>query len=191
MPYISLYLDQGGWNGSSIGLYLAIGPLITFVTQPFWGFIGDVWGNLPKLAAMLMLLSGISIGLFAFLPVSSIFLVLAILVGFFQGPLVPMLDSMSVRILSERKNTWGMNRLWGSLGFALIALAMGSLFTENGILMFAGYFLGAVLTSLVIFSLPFDAEQDAARPKPKRLKLANLSDVLQGPFVSFLMAVFL
>lgn len=191
MPYISLYLGKAGWSGASIGLYLAIGPLITFITQPLWGFVGDLWGNLPKLFAILMLLSGISVAIFAFLPASPIFLLLAILIGFFQGPLVPMLDSMSVRILGENKNKWGTNRLWGSLGFAMVALAMGRLFAGSSAVLFAGYFLGAVFTSLAGASLPFAGLQETGASKSQTLKLSGLKIVLQGPFLSFLLAIFI
>ena len=89
LPYITLYLDAAGWSGISIGIYAAIGPLVTFLTQPLWGYVGDLWGNLPRLFAILALASALSVFVFAFLPVSSVFFVLAVLVGLFQGPLSP------------------------------------------------------------------------------------------------------
>lgn len=192
LPYISIYLSQAGWNGVAIGLYAAIGPLVTFVTQPFWGFIGDRWGNIPLLFALLILLTGASIGLFAFLPVSPFFFLLPVLLGLFQGPLSPMIDSLSVRILGENKNTWGTTRLWGSVGFAALSFVMGKLFITNNLLLFVGYGVGAVFTALAVLALPpVEEKRVKQKPTPERFKFQGVGAVLSGPFLSFLAAMFI
>ena len=189
MPYITLYLSAGGWGGVQIGIYMAIGPLVTFVTQPLWGYLGDLWGNLPRLCALLVLLAGASALTFAFLPVSPVFFVLAILLGLFQGPVSPMLDSMGVRILGQRKNRWGLTRLWGSIGFAAVSLAIGNYFAQIPKLPFLGYALVSLLTMFVVLRLPFQWKPGQARLRG--FQFSGLKDVLKGPFLTFLVAMFL
>lgn len=191
LPFIALYLNEAGWSGAAIGLYIAIGPLVTFLTQPLWGLVGDLWGDLPKLFAVLMLASGVCVGIFALLPVSSWFLLLAVLIGLFQGPLVAMLDSMSVRILGEKRTSWGNNRLWGSLGFAAVSYGVGIVFSSYPWIPFVGYALGAALTALAAFTLPFDKEVSDEKATGVQFKLTDLAQVLKGPFLSFLIATFL
>lgn len=196
MPYISLYLSESGWSGIQIGIYSAIGPLVTFLTQPLWGYLGDLWGDLPRLSALLALAAGASALSFALLPVSSFFFLLAILIGFFQGPLSPMLDSMSVRVLGKNKNRWGVTRLWGSIGFAVVSLAMGGIFDRSNVMLFVGYALGAALTAVAVLRLPKNLKGHAKhrnreQSTRRRSRFTGLSHVLEGPFISFLAAVFL
>ncbi|MCK9525091.1 MAG: MFS transporter [Limnochordia bacterium] len=190
-PYISLYLSDGGWNGVQIGIYAAIGPLVTFLTQPLWGYFGDLWGNVPRLCALLVLTAGASALTFAFLPVSSLFFVLAILMGFFQGPVSPMLDSMSVRILGQSKGRWGVTRLWGSIGFAVVSLGVGIVFAQSNRLPFIGYALGSLLTAFAVLRLPFAALAKPGQSRPQRFQLSGLTSVLRGPFLPFLAAMFI
>lgn len=187
LPYITLYLDAAGWSGISIGIYAAIGPLVTFLTQPLWGYVGDLWGNLPRLFAILALASALSVFVFAFLPVSSVFFVLAVLVGLFQGPLSPVLDSMGVRMLSQ-KGKWGATRLWGSLGFAGVSVIVGAIFDQRSSIIFALYSLGIIITALWVSRLPLAAATSA---KPRGFSLTGLARVLRGPFLLLLVTTFL
>lgn len=162
--------------------------MITFITQPLWGLVGDYWGNLPALFSVLVLITGACISIFAFLPTTGIFYLLPILIGLFQGPLSPMLNSMGIRILGEGKQNWGLTRLWGSIGFATVSLLMGSIFALKPQALFLGYGLGSLLTAFVVFNLPF---QPAKIKEKKRFSLSGLKNVLHGPFSGFLAAMFI
>ncbi|MDI9484332.1 MAG: MFS transporter [Bacillota bacterium] len=189
VPYVSIYLSAGGWSGVQIGIFMAIGPLVTFLTQPLWGYLGDLWGNLPRLCALLVLLAGASALAFAFLPVSPLFFALALLMGLFQGPVSPMLDSMGVRILGQSKNRWGLTRLWGSIGFAAVTLAIGRAFAQNAKMPLVGYAVVSLLTMFAVLRLPFQWKPGQA--KLRGFQFSGLANVLRGPFLTFLGAMFL
>ena len=189
VPYVSIYLSAGGWSGVQIGIFMAIGPLVTFLTQPLWGYLGDLWGNLPRLCALLVLLAGASALTFAFLPVSPLFFALALLMGLFQGPVSPMLDSMGVRILGQSKNRWGLTRLWGSIGFAAVTLAIGRAFAQNAKMPLVGYAVVSLLTMFAVLRLPFQWKPGQA--KLRGFQFSGLANVLRGPFLTFLGAMFL
>ncbi|MDI9411966.1 MAG: MFS transporter [Bacillota bacterium] len=186
IPFIFIYLQSEGWSGVSIGIYSAIGPLVAFLVQPIWGYIADRRGRLPLMFAVLILLSGAIISIYKNVPVGPAFYVLAILLGIFQNPLNPMIDSMSIRALGEQKNSWGLTRLWGSLGFAVSSFIMGKVFTDSPALIFTSYGVGTIFVALAIFVMPFEEKKRKKNPFTTNSPLKVLALFLQNNSSFFL-----
>src|SRR5690554_1330790 len=83
-PFLSLYLRNSGWSGSEIGVYLAIGPLVALISQPLWGLLCDALGNTKRVFTALLLLTGATAFVYAFVEPTTAFFGLAVLLGVFQ-----------------------------------------------------------------------------------------------------------
>ena len=190
-PFITLYLQNAGWSGFQIGLYSAVGPLVTFLTQPFWGLVSDAWGNIRLLYALLLFSTGVITISFRFLPVTAVFPVLPVLLGITQGPLNPMLDSMAIQLLGDDRNNLGRTRLWGSISFAFVSFIMGSLFSRDSSAIFYGYTLTAFFAALMIFQIPAHRLDGGVRRTQVDFRWNSIRRILSQRFITFLGAVFL
>lgn len=47
--YLPFYLQYKGLNGTEIGWVLAIGPLASIFSQPFWGFMSDKYKTVKRI----------------------------------------------------------------------------------------------------------------------------------------------
>src|SRR5439155_2694504 len=62
-PYFSLYLrENAGLSGTQLGWILAIVPLVSIITQPLWGQVGDRTGARSRIVAVLS--GGSAVGYF-------------------------------------------------------------------------------------------------------------------------------
>src|SRR5699024_11706831 len=50
--YLPLFLKYKGLNGTEIGYILAIGPLASIFSQPFWGFISDKFKTVKRIIVL-------------------------------------------------------------------------------------------------------------------------------------------
>src|SRR5699024_1679757 len=78
--YLLLLLKYKGLNGTEIGYILAIGPLASIFSQPFWGFISDKFKTVKRiivLCTFMLFITGMIFfsmdGLIAFLITGIIF----------------------------------------------------------------------------------------------------------------------
>lgn len=126
-PFLNVYLEHHGWRGAQIGWVSSIPPLVAFVANPFWSAIADRWQLHRTILSALTLLAGLTSLLFLtsvqFWPV----LLLIAAMTFFRNPVSPLVDSAAVHLVKESGSTYGRQRLWGSLGFALVSFTLGRL----------------------------------------------------------------
>jgi PPP family 3-phenylpropionic acid transporter len=147
-----LYYREAGMTGQQIGMLGAIVPLVTLLSGPLWGGLADA----TRLHRWLLTLT---IGS-ALITVPAIFttknlLLLSFLVvayNFLKAPTVPLIDSAILRILGERKDLYGQQRLWGTIGFALGGVCVGVL-TEHLGLRVAFYVFLPLTVVAVLMSL--------------------------------------
>lgn len=187
-PFITIYLQAAGWSGLEIGLFNALGPLAAFLTQPLWGLVSDAWGNVRLLYILLVAATAGTVAIFGLLPVSGLFLALAVLMGVIQGPLTAMLDSMAVQALERSSDRIGQARLWGSFSFATIALLMGPIFERSQTSIFWVFVLTSILAILASLSMP---RANAAQRHKIDFSLKTAKQAVSLPFLFFLGAAFL
>lgn len=190
MPFLSLFLRNHGWSGVQLGLYASIGPLIALATQPLWGLLCDTLGDTKKVYAALLVGVIASALVFAFLPATGIFFLLAALLGLLQSPLMPLLDTMALKTLDAGRSELGAMRLWGSFSFAVVSSIMGAVFVMYERSIFLVFALGAAIAIYFARHLEGGAppETSAARA---RLTWTSLRGVLNRPLIVFLGLVFL
>ncbi len=127
IPYWSLYLKSLGYNSLAIGGLVAILPATKLIAPYIWGWLADHTRRsmfIIRLASVLALLS------FSLVFVSQqlgwlIFVML--LFSFFWNAILPQFEAMTLNHLGNDTHRYSMIRLWGSLGFIVIAVLIGDL----------------------------------------------------------------
>ena len=189
-PYWAAYLDHLGFAPQVIGLLVAI-PMITRVLAPYaWGMLADATGRhlwVARVGALAALVS--FVGMLYVQSFWGIALVTFVF-SFFWDAILPQFEGITLGHLGERAALYSRVRVWGSIGFIVMVLALGMLFDATTVgLLPQCLLVGLVIVVLAVLGLP----QSAVNPA-KHLKAAitPLWPVLKKPTVaSFLMAVFL
>lgn len=124
-PLLSPYLKGMGMDGTQIGIIVAVGPIVSILTQPIWGMLSDHTRR-PREILLFLFLTSLLVGLcqiFAsgFYP----FLFLYALLHIFQSGAVPLSDGMALGYMKRSGTDFGKIRQWGAIGFALATFVVG------------------------------------------------------------------
>lgn len=122
LPFLPIYFADQGYNSFEIGLLMMVGPFVAVFAQPIWGYISDRFHTVKKIVLLLWICTIVSsIGLFLAdnFTISFIF---ALLVYFFMIPSAPLLDGITIKATERVNKSYGSIRLWGSIGFTVIAI---------------------------------------------------------------------
>ena len=163
-PYLPVFLYQKQYSGIQIGLLLGTMPIVTIIFQPVWSYLSDILGtrrNILLISGLCTAISGFCLGLSDRFIFS---LMWSILFAAFWSPIRPISHAILFDTLEklDEMDKFSLIRLWGSLGFAIATLLIGSLFLEEILAYFAWLAGGSylVLTGLSLL-LP---EQKGAIP---------------------------
>ncbi len=127
LSYLPLYFHERGLNTKEIGFILAAGPLVSIFAQPFWGIVADRINSIRRTILMLTLCSTVlCVGVFMAKGFYPTFFLMALLMFFFTS-IMPLNDSMNVKISVYHKVSFSSLRAWGSVGFAVASLGLGYL----------------------------------------------------------------
>lgn len=187
-PYWSAYLDNIGFAPHVIGLLAAI-PMITRLIAPYvWGVIADATGRRLWIIRVGVFGALISFTALLFSQNFWVLLIASFVFSFFWNAVLPQFEGLTLSHLGERAPLYSRIRLWGSIGFIVMVLALGILFDQVSInyLPFC-LILGLILVSLVSCTLP-----DAPKVDRGSQKSLSMRAVLRKPTVAgFFIAVFL
>lgn len=183
--YFPLYLQGIGMSKIQIGALLAGGPFISLLANPFWGYWSDRLRNIKRM--LLLMLIGNLLVMQAVFQLGSIpFIYGAMLVFFFfQMPLFSQTNSLILNSIEGTRHKFGAFRLWGSLGWALLAVGSGPAVAALGVNR-----LWVVYTLLMLVSIGFAL----ALPKGESKKKEGFSNSGYGKVFTnraFLMLVLL
>ena len=167
MPYLQLHYQQRGVSAVGIGALTAVGPAFAVVIPLVWGLLGDRSGQVRRLLALTSFLAvGAFFGLAAVWSFRAMFLLSALFSAFALagGPLGTAL------ILSEADrlgSSYGLLRMWGSIGFAVGILGAGRLVESFGtVSIFSAYALPALLSLIPLACLP----ESGVKPQPLTIR---------------------
>jgi MFS transporter, PPP family, 3-phenylpropionic acid transporter len=155
-PYLALFYQAQGLTGGQIGLLSGIAPLIAFFGVPLWTGAADATHRHKRVT--LVCFTGLVIISFIFPAFSSFggLLLMISLHAFFGTPLGPLVDSAVLTLLGDRRERFGRIRLWGTVGYGLMAPFAGSLIGRLGLKWaFWGYAILTLAGLLVILRIPF------------------------------------
>lgn len=188
MPFLPLYFEQRGYSSAQIGILMTAGPFVTMFAQPLWGYLSDRYQTLKLIILGLWLMTiASSAGIFQTTQYSFALLFMLLLYFFMQSS-VPLMDTLAIKAARQAGASYGSVRMFGSLGFTLMAIGSGPLLMKLGGLDNIPYVYWTLwLLPLALLMLL----QDEKGTGP-RISLAAVGSVLGNRrFLWFLLLVFL
>ncbi|NMB24117.1 MAG: MFS transporter [Firmicutes bacterium] len=127
----NLYFQQQGLTAMHIGLIAALEPAVMLISQPYWGMTSDSYGRRRTLMMLIAISAFLTLGYLS--PVNVWILAgLALVLSFFRSPTGPILDSIVLDHLDESGGRFARFRLWGAVGWSLMALVVGQITERYG-----------------------------------------------------------
>jgi PPP family 3-phenylpropionic acid transporter len=131
--YLTPYLMNKGFEAGQIGTIMAVGALVSIVSQPFWGYISDKKKTVKRILLLLLICClTASTGLFAMEHLLLIIVMYACYM-FFCSPIGPLAEALSLSYAQEHRREFGRMRVWGEIGVGVSALSVGYLVKAVGI----------------------------------------------------------
>ena len=185
--YISKYFQMRGATTAQLSVLLAAAPMISIVSQPFWGMRGDRAKSRNRVLRLMILLG---VGLILMLPLSNAFGWMLLFNALFAAQytsIQPMGDSIILESLLARGNQpFGPLRLCGSLSFAVVNLVFGLLVGERFewvIYLTAALLVGVFLSTYLLPPTPGHQAETGRR--------MSLADLFRVPGMPPLLALFM
>jgi len=127
VPYWGLYLQWEGFSAREIGELTAI-LLATRIVAPYiWGWIADHHGKSMQIVRLASLAATLSFAAILF-DNSYLWIAIVMLVfSFFWNASLPQFEATTLQHLGDHSHHYSKIRLWGSIGFIIIVIALGSL----------------------------------------------------------------
>ena len=185
IPYWPLYLKDLGFSPSAIGELIAI-TLGTKIIAPYlWGWLGDHSHNRMKLIYLAGILSPL-----CFYPIffSNSYLNIALtsfLFSFFWNALLPQVEVITLDSLKHQVHHYSRIRLWGSVGFIVLAIVCAPLITYFGSHI-VPWIVAAMLSAMAVMCLTLASQRFKQNPPA-----AHLFSSLTWPIVALLTIGFL
>lgn len=136
--YLTVYLQQHGFDTAQVGLINALNSAVAICATPFWGMIADKFRSIRKVFLICMLIAAV---FWALTPLSSMIalgpvLLMHLLIpigSFFRMPANSLIDAFVVQTAAKEKVAYGNIRLWGSIGYAVMALSLSAILPWTGV----------------------------------------------------------
>ena len=129
-PFLVLYYQSLGFNGTQIGILAGLTPLVTMVSAPFWTGLADQTRRHRLILSVALFMGAVILiavpSFSAFVPM----LLLIVLFNAFYAPVSSFTDSATMHMLGDQKELYGRVRLGGTFGFGIAALFAG-VFIQN------------------------------------------------------------
>lgn len=183
-PYITLYYKQQGLSTGQIGVISAIGPLATLLLQTAWGRLADRT-NRKGVLMLALLASGVCAVLYLFGASFPYILTVALLFVVFNMAVLPMSDAMALEFCSSRNYRFAPIRLCGTIGYSLMPILLGSLFSAHLGSTFVVFALLCALAAVMALFFPAQAQRQAVSSAPR--EKTALAPLLRDPVILFLL----
>jgi PPP family 3-phenylpropionic acid transporter len=153
--FIPIYFLDVGFTQTQIGTLLSLGPLVAILAQPIWGSLSD--RSKTKNRILKIMIGGC--GLVALLyPISDNFSYLLIMIcvfTMFQASVFALTDTITLEVLDrQRSGSYGMIRLGGTIGFAIMSIVFGIIAKNHIGSLFWVYSVIMLISFLLILRFP-------------------------------------
>lgn len=180
MPFLVLYYESLGLSGRQIGLLAGISPLVSLIGAPLWGALADL-SRRHKIIISISIAGAITMAL-VLSQTNYFFLLIPVVVvyAFFASPIIPLADNAVMTMLSERREQYGHQRIWGAVGWGISAPLIGQMIETRGLQWafwgYAGFmFIGLLIVQKISFH---QVSQQVPFWRGARTLLANRSWLL-------------
>ena len=167
VPYLGIFLDGRGFSSAEIGELFAVITLARILGPGIWANVADKTGNalgVLRLGTFLTVLTFSSV--FYFSGFWGLTLSFGLMIMFWTAVL-PQLEVITMQAVSKSKANYGQIRLWGSVGFICLTIAVGKALdvysTDTPVVVSIGVLACLFLITLFI-SAPGAASKAEAAP---------------------------
>src|SRR6056297_693356 len=125
LPYFNLYCYHLDFTGFQIGVLSSLRTFATALFPLVWGALADRFLIRRPIYLFCALISA---GVWAFYLLTTDFYAMFAITAFygiFHAPLISFLESFSMDLLGNEKNSYGRLRAWGSISFILTVIIVG------------------------------------------------------------------
>ena len=183
-----IYLRDIGLRAGEIGTIFSLMAVSRIISGLSFSYLADRFQIRKKLIAIATFGTATCImGLF-FVKTFTAVLLTFFSIGLFVGPVIPMLDTTTIDVLSDRPGEFGRIRLYGTLSFGMATLIMGKimqLFGSRSLL----YVLSLTYWAMALCALKIP---DSQLQRSKTFAWQTFrSSFLQGEVILFLVTSFL
>lgn len=184
LPFWGLYLQHRGFDAEEIGGLLAGFSMIRIVAPNLWAY----WGrHFHSPLGMARLAGGLAPLLFTLIWLAEGFwqvLLVMLTYGFFWSAMLPQYEVMTMRVIANRVEDYSRIRVWGSVGFVITVLLLGTLFDFYSI-----SWLPVIMLSLMLAILSNTYKISAASPPKDEEKVHSsfFGTMASGPVLIFLL----
>jgi MFS transporter, PPP family, 3-phenylpropionic acid transporter len=186
LPYFNLYCYQIGFKGWQIGTLSASRSIVLIVFGIAWGTLADRFQNRRTIYIGCSFVSAAVWALFLLTTDFRWILAIILLYGIFFAPLISFLEAFAMDTLGRDKKRYGRMRLWGSLAFVAVVLALGRLIDLYSVKIILSLILaGSWVQALVSLSFP------AKVPIPRLDFQAGLKSLVTKKVIFFFICAFL
>jgi len=158
VSFINVYYSSIGLSGFQIGIINTLAPVIGIFGSLLWGMLSDRFGKIRLLMMTAALGSAIASFGIGTARTFSWILPLAGVYSLFVSTIGPLLDSSNLAELGEHKDRYGLQRIWGTIGFTITSSTVGLVLEITGL-----HFM-FVLYPLIMLTL--FAAASGLRPRP-------------------------
>lgn len=132
-PYFALYYTSVGLSGAEIGVLTGLTPLVTMFGGPFWTGLADSTRRHKPVLVFNLFASASLMLVFMQFRLFWPLLLLAALFSFMNAPIASLADSATMSTLGEKKHLYGRVRIWGTIGWGIVAPIGGFLVDLYGV----------------------------------------------------------
>jgi PPP family 3-phenylpropionic acid transporter len=187
--YLTVFLQSKGWSAADVGIVNAINNAVAIVASPFWGAISDKMRSIRK---VLLLCIAVGTVMWIIVPVTSTIMIgpmmlssILIPIGcFFRNPAGSLTNAWVVQAANTHRLNFGAIRLWGSISYAVMAVALGFLLPYIGV---ESTFYIYGVANIPVFLLILLDKNDGTKAKSIKLKDMQIGKLFGNYFyVTFL-----
>ncbi|HUX51637.1 MAG TPA: major facilitator superfamily domain-containing protein 6 [Spirochaetia bacterium] len=154
-PFLVIFYQSKGLEPGDMGLLGAIPPVMMLLGAPLWSSIADAFDSHRTLFGIATCGAIVAVGVLSRMIVLQWIALSVAAYAFFASPVMPLVDSATLIMLGDRRDTYGHIRLWGALGWGIAAPLVGALVQQSGLMWpFAGYIAFMIVGLFVGMKLP-------------------------------------
>src|SRR5512144_1905332 len=133
LPYFAAYLRGLGFSGAEIGTVQMLPPLLAAPVALFWASAADRIGSPARALKIATLWTLAAVALLPLARTPLLAGAVLVLQGLADRAVVPLVDSVTMDLVHrEPRLSYARIRLFGSLGFIAVSLALGLLLWLRG-----------------------------------------------------------
>jgi PPP family 3-phenylpropionic acid transporter len=186
LPFFNLYCYHLGFSGLRIGILSAVRSVALIVFPLIWGALADRLDARRPIYILCNFCSTIIWLLYLFTVDFWPMLAITIFYGMFYSPIISFLEAFTMDLLGRQKKSYGRIRVWGSISFIAVVLALGRIIDLYSVKIIVVLILaGSLILSIISTRIP-----GFQNVKKKRLS-GGAKSLLQRRVLVFLFCAFL